>query len=298
MDMSRLAFPLEITEMVIDRLHDDKDTLSACSLVNKSWRARSQYHIYRILTLTVYGMGSLWKNSPETKIPSVPFPEKSALVEELYIKGVWHDATIACETLGCIVKCLPQLRVLNISSVHLSNVQNPLPGPLIPPDIFDVLPQLAELRSLSFSDVTCETHADPFNLASAGSLSNMDDRSFNRLEKLVCDNSSMAGRIYQLVNAVRSAHAHMLAEEDKPRGCGLRQIMLRLAPSPFHVNDEETLTFSTCSCLLQITGAKLEHLSLCLSDLNMGDIAVNRDMVGKYTLLRLPLPLLTDCMQR
>lgn len=265
----------------MDHLHGDKITLSACSLANKSLRTRSQYILFRTMKITVYGGESSWKAARATNIPSLPFPDKATLVEELHVQGAWHDATVASETLGCLVQCLPQLRVLNISYVHLSSVRS-LPGPFTPLDLFDVLPHIMGLRSLSFSDVTCQRPVDLLRPWAGSALSGLDDSSFAQLEELVCDNFYMADRVYQLVKLIEAAHARIAAGQSKSRrASSLRHIMLRLAPTPFHMNDFKTLTFHTCGRLLEIAGSALEHLSLCLSELILEDIAANRDMPGK-----------------
>jgi hypothetical protein len=45
-------FPTELTERIIDFLYPDKDALTACSLVCKSWNPASRYHLFQELILT------------------------------------------------------------------------------------------------------------------------------------------------------------------------------------------------------------------------------------------------------
>ncbi|KAJ7090647.1 hypothetical protein C8R44DRAFT_648056, partial [Mycena epipterygia] len=39
-------FPSELYDYIIDHLHDDRRTLSACSLVCRDWYATSSYHLF------------------------------------------------------------------------------------------------------------------------------------------------------------------------------------------------------------------------------------------------------------
>ncbi|KAL4246299.1 hypothetical protein ABKN59_008384 [Abortiporus biennis] len=43
--------PVELYEMIIDFLSDDKETLSSCALVSRSWVARSQLHLFNKITV-------------------------------------------------------------------------------------------------------------------------------------------------------------------------------------------------------------------------------------------------------
>jgi hypothetical protein len=46
-----VKLPAELMDRIIDFLHSDKRTLSACSLVCKSWVPSSRYHLFRDLTI-------------------------------------------------------------------------------------------------------------------------------------------------------------------------------------------------------------------------------------------------------
>ncbi len=43
--------PPELTDMVVDHLHDDKPSLSACSLVSRSWLCSARYHMFHSLNI-------------------------------------------------------------------------------------------------------------------------------------------------------------------------------------------------------------------------------------------------------
>ena len=47
----RRRLPAEITESIIDCLHDDKDTLKSCALTHPSWLHRARYHLHKSVSL-------------------------------------------------------------------------------------------------------------------------------------------------------------------------------------------------------------------------------------------------------
>ncbi|KIP01799.1 hypothetical protein PHLGIDRAFT_80071, partial [Phlebiopsis gigantea 11061_1 CR5-6] len=42
--------PLEIQDMIIDHLHNDKRSLQSCALVCKHWLPASRYHLFHSIT--------------------------------------------------------------------------------------------------------------------------------------------------------------------------------------------------------------------------------------------------------
>ncbi|KAF8869067.1 hypothetical protein BD779DRAFT_797413 [Infundibulicybe gibba] len=40
------VFPVELTDLIIDHLNDDKESLQACSLVCSSWLPRTRHHLF------------------------------------------------------------------------------------------------------------------------------------------------------------------------------------------------------------------------------------------------------------
>ncbi|KAI0797488.1 hypothetical protein C8Q75DRAFT_738350 [Abortiporus biennis] len=49
--MARRVLPAEIADMIVDNFHDDKRTLFSCSLTCKKWVHRSQFHLFKIVTI-------------------------------------------------------------------------------------------------------------------------------------------------------------------------------------------------------------------------------------------------------
>lgn len=46
-----IPVPPELTDMVVDHLHDDTQTLSSCSLVSRSWHCSARYHMFHTLNI-------------------------------------------------------------------------------------------------------------------------------------------------------------------------------------------------------------------------------------------------------
>ncbi|KAH8104645.1 hypothetical protein BXZ70DRAFT_921855 [Cristinia sonorae] len=46
-----MGIPGELSDKIIDVLRDDKATLLSCSLVSKNWTLRSQYHLFKTVTI-------------------------------------------------------------------------------------------------------------------------------------------------------------------------------------------------------------------------------------------------------
>ncbi|KAJ7607121.1 hypothetical protein DFH06DRAFT_1486606 [Mycena polygramma] len=98
--MTVADFPLEVEELVIDHLHEEKATLGSCGLVCESWLKSSRYHLFG----SVFLLKSNWRgflqliNSPlATFIPSI---------HTLSISGASSDTT---PYLNDIVPQLPDL---------------------------------------------------------------------------------------------------------------------------------------------------------------------------------------------
>jgi len=51
--MSSRILPPELTDNIIDHLHDDTATLHSCALVNSTWLPASRYHIFRRVSIRI-----------------------------------------------------------------------------------------------------------------------------------------------------------------------------------------------------------------------------------------------------
>ncbi|KAG6889273.1 hypothetical protein C0992_005797 [Termitomyces sp. T32_za158] len=62
--------PSELTDLIIDQLADDRAALNSCSLVNKSWVARSQHHLFSDILLTQNNCDDILVISPPSPFSS------------------------------------------------------------------------------------------------------------------------------------------------------------------------------------------------------------------------------------
>ncbi|KAK7039917.1 APH domain-containing protein [Favolaschia claudopus] len=74
-----ITLPPEITDLIIDHLHDNIQSLRQCSLVNNEWLAASRLRIFSVVHLSLYSIDQMLKVIfyPQSPIPSC--------IRELYI---------------------------------------------------------------------------------------------------------------------------------------------------------------------------------------------------------------------
>ncbi|THH30162.1 hypothetical protein EUX98_g4017 [Antrodiella citrinella] len=48
---TNLHIPLELVDIIIDHLHDDKPALATCSLVSREWRPSTRYHLFQSIRI-------------------------------------------------------------------------------------------------------------------------------------------------------------------------------------------------------------------------------------------------------
>lgn len=285
MKISTPTLPAEIRDIIIDCLHDDKKTLSACSRVSKSWRTRSQYHIFRILTITVDGPPwPPWDLAAYNRnLPPRPYPKQSQLVQELRINGLPSDATVGHTGTAALICSLQQLRVLDINNVYLFGEGSPL---VYTSNLFRVLPHLAELRALRLHDIGCESSMREVKTnPSVRCRSGLDltPLSFARLEELVVSGASFAPhRICQLLDEIASAHKRFETAQRKPPGfCGLRRATLGYVFGEYDADIRKSILFGSYGHLLKVAGTSLEHLSICFFGTTFGGDVIGIDLEGQ-----------------
>lgn len=97
--MPRSCPPPEISDHIVDLLHDDPKTLKKCSLVSKSWVPRARQHLFH--EVAFYSLNGLdaWEetfpdpvNSPAYYTRSLHIRCADVLAEELVEKRDWLRA--------------------------------------------------------------------------------------------------------------------------------------------------------------------------------------------------------------
>lgn len=121
----------ELIDMVIDHLHDDKNSLAACSLVSRTWRNSGQFHLLESVTL----LGVTTERGLEAFLADVQSsPHIGHYARELRVhgEGSWFGKYDAAE-----------LRALCLGPKHMH-----------------ALTQLPALRRLFLFDLLWDTHRD------------------------------------------------------------------------------------------------------------------------------------------
>ncbi|PIL34447.1 hypothetical protein GSI_03223 [Ganoderma sinense ZZ0214-1] len=131
---SILRLPLEITDMVVDFLHDDVKSLQACSLISRSWLPSSRFHLFRSCTI---------KDSAQFRamFRSVTNLETSrdtgTYIRQLTIAGEGTHGPaggLTLETFETLLRGLPRLRRLTIENIALNNEDDHIPASGLPQD--------------------------------------------------------------------------------------------------------------------------------------------------------------------
>ncbi|KAI0792083.1 hypothetical protein C8Q75DRAFT_619127 [Abortiporus biennis] len=120
--------PSELTDMVIDHLHDDKQALARCSLVAKSWLNASHFHLFHSIEVrdTSRGCGfigllsfleSSCSMSVRNYLKELHLMAHRTPLEELS-QPPYRRRHLYPSILAKILSRLPQLRVLTMRDVH------------------------------------------------------------------------------------------------------------------------------------------------------------------------------------
>ncbi|KAK7691385.1 hypothetical protein QCA50_004784 [Cerrena zonata] len=118
--------PNELTDRVIDHLHDDRTSLNACSVVCQDWRSASQFQLFRHLSFTLknpenlmYTMESFWKPPPDSVAHYLRHVQTLTLNN-----GRGHFTRLDLNCLGDLSKVLPNVRKLELSNTQWASAAN------------------------------------------------------------------------------------------------------------------------------------------------------------------------------
>lgn len=98
----------ELTDMVIDNLHDDPTTLLSCALVSRSWYPSSRAHFFENITLVPETfrsiiLGRIWSEDD-------PLEAGNVLLWEPFLGGLKGDSPVK--------RCLPYIQQLSIRGLR------------------------------------------------------------------------------------------------------------------------------------------------------------------------------------
>jgi hypothetical protein len=80
--------PTELTDIIVDFLHDDEESLANCSLVCKAWLPAARYHIFKELLLHPWNVGAftnLITHSSATVVPHI----HNLVIDQVKFRN-WH----------------------------------------------------------------------------------------------------------------------------------------------------------------------------------------------------------------
>ena len=81
---------LELIDIIIDKLHNDKHTLSACCLTSKQWVPSCQFHLFSKITVTPHRISSVL-HFLESHSPSIALLVRNLVVDDFSEWGLDED---------------------------------------------------------------------------------------------------------------------------------------------------------------------------------------------------------------
>ncbi|TCD66774.1 hypothetical protein EIP91_000965 [Steccherinum ochraceum] len=85
---ARPHIPLELVDIILDYLHDDKPTLAACSLVSRDWRPSTRYHLFQALHIGGDAIVGGYDNFLRFLDAS---PSIRPYIRSLHVSGTWKS---------------------------------------------------------------------------------------------------------------------------------------------------------------------------------------------------------------
>jgi len=122
-------FPVELTDMIIDFLHQDKASLAACTLVCVGWLNSSRYHLFASLVLDTH---KIQKDEKEL-LEFLQSPSNLGyFVHEFRITGRYRRTNLSMATLVLFTQRMPNLRILKLCHLELQPLYCGQPAMKIP----------------------------------------------------------------------------------------------------------------------------------------------------------------------
>lgn len=106
--------PTEVLDHIIDFLHEDKPTLTSCSLVCRNWASSARFHLF--YSIRIAGAGPTKLEAFSGLLASASYI--GYYVQELHIRAGDGPAKITTATLSIILKALVRIRVLDVRCTY------------------------------------------------------------------------------------------------------------------------------------------------------------------------------------
>lgn len=145
-----LHLPVELTDIVIDYLHDDTGSLRFCSLVSQSWVNATRYHLFHKVHLVLGIVNRASERMPPGVTQLEEFTSKASFlwpyVRILSIGAISTSRRedMSFEQLQELIKLLPLLNSLELRNITITSTAPPSDSPILP---------IASLRQLTIVDL-------------------------------------------------------------------------------------------------------------------------------------------------
>ncbi|KAI0742703.1 hypothetical protein C8Q80DRAFT_1273318 [Daedaleopsis nitida] len=210
-------FPPELTDAIVDYLHDDVSALSACALTCTSWLPTVRLHRFSRVSLTCTTISTFLDLLHESSAPFIgDFVQDFALSCSC---PVYHghqedpEALTVSAHLSVLLGKLSALRTLRLQRVSLP-VDQPAPDTLEAIELTRVrvssqkrlvewLLPLIRLRSFSIAGLACQDQDDTAQDVEVGTLRSLEDLRLLSYDRLGASNS--------LIRRVPFSHVHTLS---------------------------------------------------------------------------------------
>ncbi|CDO73212.1 hypothetical protein BN946_scf185007.g267 [Trametes cinnabarina] len=120
--------PLELTDYIIDFLHEDARTLASCAVVSRAWIPAARFHLFRSIVLRDDAFSSSFRRLL-TLSPDLGYyvrdltVARSVTVSEVFLPSKPAGPCIN-NALPQVLQQLPHLRSLTLAHVDLKNIAN------------------------------------------------------------------------------------------------------------------------------------------------------------------------------
>lgn len=102
------VLPPELQDYIVDQLRHDKSTLPVCALVSHAWSVRSQYHLFRDLTVSIPATLDEFAKFLRSKPHLAAFVRKLTFCGTPYWNDIMYDSQFHISVSG-VASCIAEL---------------------------------------------------------------------------------------------------------------------------------------------------------------------------------------------
>jgi len=130
----------ELVDIIIDNLHNDKHTLSACCLTSKQWVASCRFHLFSKMTVTPHRLPPLWYFL-DSHSPNIALLVRNLVVDD-FSEWALGGGLEEGSRLSYLTDKLRRIFLLlrSVRHLHICNCYH-----VIDPNVFSILTNVREL---------------------------------------------------------------------------------------------------------------------------------------------------------